>query len=364
MQAFSWSALAPADRAKRKRGVGASPAVRPAAMIFVAAAVISDMSSTTRDPNTDLDRASFTASVQRYRRELHVHCYRMLGSFEESEDLVQETFLRAWRRRQTFEGRSSLRAWLYRIATNACLDALDKRPRSASANGEVLWLQPYPDELLEELVGAGDDPEAAVVSKETIELAYLVAIQRLAPLQRAVLILRDVLGLSGKEAASVLETSVPAINSALQRARAAMGHHLPDRREEWPSRVDVTAAERELLDRVVEYSEGPDPIALKRLLSEDVRFSMPPYPGLWEGREEVVQSWIDGGFGSEAFGSLRCLVTRANRQPAVANYVRKPGDDGYTPMALDVVRIVNGKIAELVTFDASVFPWFGLPEAL
>jgi RNA polymerase sigma factor (sigma-70 family) len=147
-------------------------------MIFVAAAVITDMSSTTRDPKTDLDRASFTASVQRYRRELHVHCYRMLGSFEESEDLVQETFLRAWRRRQTFEGRSSLRAWLYRIATNACLDALDKRPRTVSANGEVLWLQPYPDELLEELVGAGDDPEATVVSKETIELAYLVAIQR------------------------------------------------------------------------------------------------------------------------------------------------------------------------------------------
>ena len=118
------------------------------------------MSSTAPHPNTDLDRASFTASVQRYRRELHVHCYRMLGSFEESEDLVQEIFLRAWRRRQTFEGRSSLRAWLYRIATNACLDALDKRPRTVSANGEVLWLQPYPDELLEELVGAGDDPEA------------------------------------------------------------------------------------------------------------------------------------------------------------------------------------------------------------
>src|SRR5215203_3800481 len=187
---------------------------------------------------------------------------------------------------------------------------------------------------------------------------------RLAPLQRAVLILRDVLGLSAKETASVLETSVPAVNSALQRARAAMGDHLPERREEWPSGTDVTAAERELLDRYVEYSEGPDPIALKRLLSEDVRFSMPPQPGLWEGREDVVQSWIDGGFGSEAFGSLRCLVTRANRQPAVANYVRKPGDEGYTPMALDVVRIVDGKVADIVTFDGSVFPWFGLPESL
>jgi RNA polymerase sigma-70 factor (ECF subfamily) len=323
------------------------------------------MTSMTQDPRAQLDRRSFTASVERYRRELHVHCYRMLGSFEESEDLVQETFLRAWRRRETFEGRASLRAWLYGIATNACLDALDKRPRTASGDGEVLWLQPYPDELLEELAGAGDDPEATVVSKETIELAYLVAIQHLVPLQRAVLILRDVLGLSAKETAGVLETSAPAVNSALQRARAAMGDHLPKRREEWPSGVDdATAAERELLDRVVEYSEGPDPIALKRVLSEDVRFSMPPYPGLWQGREEVVQSWIDGGFGSEAFGSLRCLVTRANRQPAVANYVRKPGDDGYTPLALDVIRIVDGEVAEIVTFDDSVFPWFGLPETL
>jgi RNA polymerase sigma-70 factor (TIGR02960 family) len=171
--------------------------------------------------DTQLDRSSFTASVERHRRELHLHCYRMLGSFEESEDAVQETFLRAWRRRETFAGRSTLRAWLYKIATNACLDALDKRPRSVSASGEVLWLQPYPDELLDELAADEDDPEAVVVSKETVELAYLVAIQRLAPLQRAVLILRDVLGSSAKETAAVLETSVPAVNSALQRARAA-----------------------------------------------------------------------------------------------------------------------------------------------
>ena len=323
-----------------------------------------DMNSMTRGLDTDLDRTSFTASVQRYERELHVHCYRMLGSFEESEDLVQETFLRAWRRRETFEGRSSLRAWLYKIATNACLDALDKRPRTMSEKGEVLWLQPYPDELLEELVGTGDDPEAAVVSKETIELAYLVAIQRLVPLQRAVLILRDVLGLSAKETATVLETSVPAVNSALQRARAAMGDHLPEHREEWPTGTDATAAERELVDRFVEYSEGPDPLALKQLLSEDVRFSMPPQPGLWEGRDEVVQCWIDGGFGSEAFGSTRCLVTHANRQPAVAFYVRQPGEKDHSPLALDVVRIVNGEVADIVTFDGAVFPWFGLPEAL
>src|SRR4051812_9891209 len=242
--------------------------------------------------HTELDRASFTASVERHGRELHVHCYRMLGSFEESEDLVQETFLRAWRRRETFEGRSSLRAWLYKIATNACLDALDKRPRTVSPDGEVAWLQPYPDELLEAAAADVEGPEAAVVAKETIELAYLVAIQRLMPLQRATLILRDVLGCSAKETADVLETSVPAVNSALQRARAAMKEHLPDRRTDWPSGTDATAAERELLERYVAYSQTPDPSALKRLLSEDARFSMPPQPGLWEGRDAVVDGWV------------------------------------------------------------------------
>ena len=322
------------------------------------------MNSTTPHSNTELDRASFTASAERYRRELHVHCYRMLGSFEESEDLVQETFLRAWRRRETFEGRSSLRAWLYKIATNACLDALDKRPRTVSATGEVVWLQPYPDELLEELGGEEDDPEAAVVSKETIELAYLVAIQRLVPLQRAVLILRDVLGCSAKETADVLETSAPAVNSALQRARATMSENLPERRSEWPSDVDATAAERELLDRYVEYSETPDVPALKRLLSEDVRFSMPPQPDVFQGRDVVIDRWVSGGFGSEAFGSLRCVVTGANRQPAVACYARSPGNDHYSPLAIDVLRIADGAIAEIVTFDGSLFGWFGLPAKL
>src|SRR4051812_28982607 len=241
---------------------------------------------------TGLDRATFTASVERHRRELHVHCYRMLGSFEESEDLVQETFLRAWRRRETLETHSSLRAWLYKIATNACLDALDKRPRTVSGNDEISWLQPYPDALFDEIVAEDADPEAAVVAKETIELAYLVAIQRLVPLQRAVLILRDVLGCSARETADVLETSVPAVNSALQRARAAMKEHLPDRRTDWPSGTDATAAERELLERYVAYSQTPDPSALKRLLSEDARFSMPPQPGLWEGRDAVVDGWV------------------------------------------------------------------------
>jgi RNA polymerase sigma-70 factor (TIGR02960 family) len=318
----------------------------------------------TTTPHTALDRSAFTASVQRHRRELHVHCYRMLGSFEESEDAVQETFLRAWRRRDTLKEHSALRAWLYKIATNACLDALDKRPRRPTASGEVLWLQPYPDELLEELAGDEDDPEAATLSKETIELAYIVAIQRLVPLQRAVLILRDVLGCSAKETAFVLETSVPAVNSALRRARAAMREHLPERRSEWAPGTDVTAAERELLERYVRYSETPDPEALKRVLGDDVRFSMPPEPGVWQGRDAVVQGWIDGGFGSEAFGSMRCLITRANRQPAVACYVHRPGDDGHRPMAIDVLTIAGGEIADIVTFGPSLFGVFGLPSKL
>ena len=318
----------------------------------------------TSTSHSQLDRTSFTQSVERHRRELHVHCYRMLGSFQESEDVVQETFLRAWRRRETYEGRSSLRAWLYAIATNACLDALDKRPRTVSPAGEVLWLQPYPDELLDELPAETGDPEAAAVARETIELAYMVAIQRLPALQRAVLIMRDVLDLSAKDTAAMLETTTPAVNSALQRARSAMREHLPERRTEWAPDQDPTAAERELLDRYVEYGETADVEGMKGLLTEDARFTMPPEPGVWQGRDTVAQVWVDGGFGTEAFGSMRCLVTWANRQPAVACYVRSPGDDAYTPLAIDVLRIADGGIADIVVFDGSVFGWFGLPEKL
>jgi len=315
-------------------------------------------------PNAQLDQSTFGEHVERHRRELHVHCYRMLGSFDESEDLVQETFTRAWRSREQFEGRSSVRAWLYRIATNACLDALDKRPRTVSPAGEVPWLQPYPDELLDELVDQEPGPEAAAVSRETIELAFLVAIQHLPPLQRAVLIIRDVLGYSARETATLLETSAAAVNSALQRARAAMADHLPQRRLEWAPGTDPSSAERELLERLMAYSETPDVAGLAGLMHEEVRFSMPPQPGVWEGRDAVVGMWVEGGFGSEAFGSLRCLVTRANRQPAVANYVRNPGGDRYVPLALDVVTIADGAVIEIVTFDGSVFERFGLPVML
>src|SRR5215510_12206885 len=174
------------------------------------------------------DESGFTELLERHRRRIQVHCYRMLGSLDEAEDLTQETFLRAWRGRKGFEGRSSIATWLHRIATNACLDALERRPRQVSETGEVSWLQPCPDELLDEVPAGETEPGEAIIEKETIELAYLVAIQHLPPRQRAVLILRDVLGWSASDAGEALETSVASVNSALQRAHAGMREHLPE----------------------------------------------------------------------------------------------------------------------------------------
>jgi RNA polymerase sigma-70 factor (ECF subfamily) len=321
------------------------------------------MSSITDDLQP-LDEQAFGARVEPHRRELHVHCYRMLGSFEEAEDLVQEAFLRAWRHRETYEGRASIRAWLYRIATNACLDALDKRPRRPTASGEVAWLQPYPDERLEQLPDRREGPEGVALAKETVELAFIAAIQHLAPLPRAVLVLRDVLGCSAKESARLLETTEASVNSALQRARAGLRERLPEDRDAWQPAAESTAAERELLARYVECSERADPEGLAALMHEDVRFSMPPYPGVWAGRDAVVQGWIDGGFGSESFGSMRCRVTYANGQPAVACYVRKPGGAEHEPLAIDVLRVQDGVVVEIVTFDGEVFEHFDLPATL
>ena len=330
--------------------------------------------TTTTEPHVEAavagDEAAFARVVARHRRELQVHCYRLLGSFEDAEDLVQETFLRAWRRRDTYAGRASFRAWLYRIATNACLDAIDRRGREVpqpppGQTAEVPWLQPFPDELLEDR--AGDEqagPEEAVVARETIELAYLVALQHLPPRPRAALVLRDVLGWSAKETAALLDTSVASVNSALQRAHATMQRHLPRRRLEWAAGVDPGAAERELLARYVRASEEGDGPALAALLTEDVRFSMPPEPGTWTGRDAVLALWQSGGFGSEDWGRLRCVVTRANRQPAVACYVQRPGDTQSRALAIDVLRIEDGRVADIVTFSGPVFGHFGLPAVL
>jgi RNA polymerase sigma-70 factor (ECF subfamily) len=314
------------------------------------------------------DESAFAELTEQYRRELHVHCYRMLGSLEDAEDLVQETYLRAWRQRASFEGRSTFRAWLYRIATNACLDALERRQRRpvpvSATETEVPWIQPYPDRLLDGVAPGEDEPDAAIVAKETIELAFLVAIQHLPPRQRAVLIVRDVLGWSASESAALLETSVAAVNSALQRARATLRAHLPERRLEWPSGADASEEERLLLERYVEATESGDPDAIARLLREDARFSMPPQPGRWVGRDEIVRIWVEGGFGSDWFGDLRCVVTSANRQPTVACYVRHPGESEFRPLALDVLAIEDGDVVEITAFGSDLFAAFGLPPKL
>jgi RNA polymerase sigma-70 factor, ECF subfamily len=323
------------------------------------------------------DEAAFGALAERYRRELQVHCYRMLGSFDDAEDQVQETFLRAWRRRETYAGRASFRAWLYRIATNTCLDALDRQPRRPPAPTppveasvptppmvEIAWLQPFPDQLLEGVAPSADEPDAVVVAKETIELAFLAAVQHLPPRQRAVLILRDVLGWSAKDTASLLDSSVQSANSALQRARATLKEQLPERRLEWSPDRDPSEQERALVQRYIDATERADSAALAELMRDDMRFSMPPDPSWWAGREASVKAWTDGGFGSEEFGRFRCIATSANRQPAVANYRLKPGDTAYRPMALDVLRIEGGLVAEIVTFEPSVFAAFGLPPQL
>src|SRR5262245_4889816 len=262
----------------------------------------------------EVDELAFSGLAERHRRELHVHCYRMLGSFEDAEDTVQETFLRAWRRRETFEGRSTFRAWLYRIATNACLDLLARRRPEPATGGEVPWLQPYPDMLLDELPADDtDEPEAVAVARETIELAYLVAVQHLAPRPRAVLILRDVLGWPAKEVAELLGDSVNSVNSALQRARAGMREHLPAERQDWTG-GDVDAETRGLVRRYVDAGMATDIEGLAAMLREDVRSSMPPTPGLLVGRDAVVNDWVESGF--ESMENLRTVLTSVNRQPA------------------------------------------------
>ena len=316
------------------------------------------------------DQSAFAALVEPYRGELQAHCYRMLGSYEDSEDLVQETFLRAWRRRKSFQGRSSFRAWLYRIATNACLDVIERRPRTARAGegskplAKVPWLQPYPDEALEAVPSADAEPDAEVVARETMELAFIAAIQLLPPKQRAALILRDVLGWSAAETAALLETSVPAANSALQRARATMKRRLPSRRIEWTTGSDPTDEERALLDRYMDATNRNDPAAMVRLLREDAVCSMPPLDAWYVGNEAIVAAWVEGGFGTEALGRLQSVPVAANRQPAVAVYRRRPGETEYRPLALDVLRFEEGRVAEIVVFGPAVFPAFGLPATM
>jgi RNA polymerase sigma-70 factor (ECF subfamily) len=321
------------------------------------------------------DEAAFAAITEPYRRQLHVHCYRMLGSYDEAEDLVQETLLRAWRGRAGFEGRSMVRTWLYRIATNACLDLLESKshrlrslesPQAAESYGPE-WLQPYPDRLLDQVASSDAGPDAQAIARETIELAYLAAIQYLPPKQRAVLILRDSIGWSAKETAGLLDESAASVNSALSRARSSMRKRLPERRLEWSAAARITEAERKLLDRYMDATDRADVVALTALLSEEARLTMPPFPTWFQGRADIATSFslATDPASPTYMGQFRSVATAANRQPAVAAYVRRPGDSEYRALGIDVLRLEGGLVVDITRFiRADIFEAFGLKSTL
>jgi RNA polymerase sigma-70 factor (TIGR02960 family) len=329
---------------------------------------------------TELTETDFAALTERHRREIQVHCYRMTGSYDEAEDLVQETFLRAWRARDGFQGRASARTWLYRIATNACLDFQRRtahRPRRYEpipgmnhGEGEpparITWLQPYPDDELP-VVEAPEQPESAALSRETLELVFLAAIQHLPPRRRAVLILRDVLGLTAAETAEALGTSVASVNSALQRARPVLRDHLPRERADWRA-GEPTEGQRAVLERYMAAVGRLDFDAMAALLTEDVTLTMPPNPFWFVGRDalvDFVRVSLDPA--SPMFlGHWRSLPARANGQLAVGHYIRRPGTSVHRAQVLDVLRFAAGedRIVEITSFEPHLFPAFGLPLRL
>ncbi|MHA4947552.1 RNA polymerase subunit sigma-70 [Micromonospora sp. SD19] len=314
------------------------------------------------------DAARFALLTERHRRELQVHCYRMLANYEDAQDMTQETFLRAWHKRESFRGHAAVRTWLYRIATNACLDFLKKPTNRApapsalpDADSEVMYLQPYPDQMLPE------DPQESVVARETIELAFIVAVQHLPPRQRAVFILRDVLGWPASTAADALELTVASVTSALQRARVTMREQLPDRRLDWrsPATHELSSDERGAVRSYIRAHERNDLDGLMSLLRDDLRFAMLPDPGtVTTTAGDAVDGWISGGLFQRGHDDWRGITTTVNRMPAAALYLRAPGDSQYRLFAIAVLHIVDGKIAELTGFDATDKPWLDLAPTL
>jgi RNA polymerase sigma-70 factor (TIGR02960 family) len=305
--------------------------------------------------------AEFAALVERHRRELHVHCYRMLASFDEAEDAVQETLLRAWRSRESLGSVENLRAWLYKIATNTCLDLIKRKRRrleGLDSLAELPWLQPYPDQLLDEAA----EPGETVIERETIELAFLAVIQLLPPPQRAALILREVAGWSANETAELLELSVPAVNSAVQRARATLREQLPTTRRELWTVPEASEDERRALEGFISAHERGDTEAALELIADDIRVTMPPNELVFDGREAVLPLIERAHSGVD--GDWRLAPTAANRHPAAASYLRAPGNRDFRAFKLDVLRVERGRIAELTTFGADRFEAFGLSELL
>ena len=319
----------------------------------------------------------FRALVERHRTELHAHCYRMLGSVHDAEDAFQETLLRAWRGLPGFAGRSSPRAWLYRIATNVCLDALARRPRRTlpidhgppSARGvdagqplvESVWIEPYPDERLGLEAGYAA-PEARYEQREAVELAFIAALQLLPARQRAVLILREVLGFSAREVSESLETTVASVNSALQRARRTVDKRLPQQSQQATLRSLGDQRIRELVEAYVDAWANGDVDGLRALLAEDAVFSMPPWARWWRGGETIA------GFATDAHefcAESRAVATRANGQPALAYYHLDGKTGRYTAAAIDVLTFEGSRFKEITAFiTPEVFSSFGLRAEL
>ena len=305
-------------------------------------------------PPGDAPPATFDELLARHRRAIHLFCYRMVASYTDAEDLVQEAMMRAWKARDSYDaatGALGFRRWLHRIANNACLDFLKSATRKVAANAqsyaEVPWLQPYPDQLLDE--------DAA--GKEQVALGYLALIQLLPAQQRAVFVLRDVLGWSAQEVADALDVSVAAGNSALQRARESVERHAPS----YPTPSAATDEERAVLAAFISTHEGADAAACAALMSKDIRITMPPHPVCFVGRDAIAPL-LERAFAGE--GEWRCLPVWANRQPAAVCYLRRPGDTAFRAFKIDVLRVGGGLVEEVTTFDASLVAAFGCPDVL
>jgi len=320
------------------------------------------------------DGDAFRALTEPHRRELQVHCYRMLGSFQDAEDVLQETLLAAWQGLGGFEERASVRTWLYRIATNRCLNARRSASRRAAKEwdipgvdppeptrlGEVVWLEPYPDAVLEGAIDVPLGPEARYEQTESISLAFVTALQLLPPRQLAVLILRDVLGFHAHEVASMLDSSVESVNSALKRARASLERRQPSGADREPPTASGSRSEDAIVAKFVGAWESADVDALLALLTEDVFMSMPPLPLEYQGRDVV------GRFCASIFGAGRrfdLVATRANGQPAFGAYLRDSAGVSHG-IGLYVVTLAGDRICALSRFENTVLPWFGLPRSL